>query len=123
MAYFDFNRLIDKYSSEFNVLSSSEGYYDEYGEYQAGKPAQSTMRGAIISLKEDKIYRSNGVLTENDRQLFMKVPLPAGLIGSTVVYKGNKYKVQNSTENAEFTGVWNYLLKHISAFNGGDDTA
>lgn len=117
MRYFDFSGLIKKYTTSFKVISSGEGYYNDLGDYVESEPAESMMQGAIISLKEDKIYRSEGLLTEQDRQLFMTDPLPKGLIGSTVIYKGNKYKVQEAVENSDFTNVWNYLLKHISVFN------
>lgn len=115
--YFNFEPLISKYSSEFNVISSNEGYYDESGDYVESEPTKKTMTGAILSLKEDKIYRSEGQLTSEDRQLFMTTALPDGFIGSIIVFNGNKYKVQQMIENAEFTGVWEYLLKYISAFN------
>lgn len=109
--------MISKYSSEFKVISNKGGYYNESGDYVKSEPTETTMTGAIISLKEDKIYRSEGLLTSEDRQLFMTTALPAGSIGSTVVFNGNKYKVQQLIENAEFTGVWGYLLKFVSAFN------
>lgn len=99
------------------MLSSNDGYYDESGDYVKPEPTENKMTGAILSLKEDKIYRSEGQLTSEDRQLFMTSPLPAGSIGSTVVFNGNKYKVQQVIENSEFTGVWGYLLKFVSAFN------
>lgn len=123
MKYFDFTGLIRKYTTSFKVISSGKGYYNDLGDYVESEPTESLMQGAIISLKEDKIYRSEGLLTEQDRQLFMTEPLPKGLIGSKVIYKGNKYKVQESTDNSEFTGVYAYVLKFVSAFNGGDSSA
>lgn len=117
MKYFNFDALIDKYSVDFTVISTGDGHYDDMGEWVTGTEKTTQMSGAIISLKEDKIYRSEGLLTSNDKQLFMVNPLPKGMIGSTVIYKGNKYKIQETVENSEFTGVWMYVLKHISAFN------
>ena len=122
MKYFNFDALIDKYSVDFTVISTGEGHYDDMGEWVTGTEETTQMSGAIISLKEDKIYRSEGLLTSNDKQLFMVNPLPKGMIGSTVIYKGNKYKVQETTDNSDFTGVWAYTLKYVSAFDGGDST-
>lgn len=76
------------------------------------------MSGAIISIKEEKIYRSEGQLTAEDKQLYTTTALGTGFVGSIIVYKGNKYRVHQMIENAEFTGVWSYILKYISAFNG-----
>lgn len=122
MKYFDFTGLIKKYETSFTVISASEGGYNDLGEWQPGTEEQTEMRGAIISLKEDKIYRSEGLLTAQDRQLFMLEPLVGGLLGATVVYNNNQYKIQGTTDNSEFTGVYSYVLKFVSAF-GGDSTA
>lgn len=122
MKYFNFESLIKKYETSFTVISTRDGEYDDKGDWQPGAEEKSEMSGAIISLKEDKIYRSQGLLTEKDRELFMIKPLSEGLIGSTVIYKGNKYKVQETTDNSDFTGIWAYTLKYVSAFDGGDST-
>lgn len=122
MAHFNFTGLIKKYETTFTVISTSNGGYNDLGEWQPGTEEQTEMRGAIISLKEDKVYRSEGLLTSQDRELFMLEPLPGGLLGATVIYNGNKYKIQGTTDNSEFTGVSSYVLKFVSAF-GGDSTA
>lgn len=120
MKYFNFESLIKKYETFFIVISTSEGKYNDKGDWQPGTEEKTQMSGAIINLKEDRIYRSQGLLTEKDLQLFMLKPLSDGLIGSTVIYKGNKYRLQETVENGDFTGIWAYLLKYISAFNRGD---
>ena len=122
MKYFNFAGLIKKYETTFTVISTSNGGYNDLGEWQPVTEEQTEMRGAIISLKEDKVYRSEGLLTSQDRELFMLEPLPGGLLGATVNYNGNKYKIQGTTDNSEFTGVSSYVLKFVSAF-GGDSTA
>ena len=78
------------------------------------------MRGAIIGISETKLYRSAGVLTEKDKELFMKEPL--GLIDKAyILYDGNKYHVEtNPQNNGQYTGVFQYTLKWVSAFKEGD---
>ena len=119
MNYFDFNRLINKYTCEFIVSNTGNNDYDDLGE-RVTSITEKVMNGAIISISENKIYRSDGVLTVKDKELFMKESL--GEINEThVLYDGNKYKVENNPQNNhQFTGVWQYTLKWVSAFEGGD---
>ena len=115
MQYFNFNNLIDKYACEFTVISETETY-DAKGDLITST-MESIKKGAIIGISERKIYRSEGVLTEKDKELFMKESL--GNIDDTyVVYEGNKYNVEiNSQNNHQFTGVWQYTLKWVSVFD------
>ncbi len=118
MAYFDFSGLIEKYSVSFTVLCSGEGHYNDLGDWVTDEPEEQEKTGAIIGISESKLYRSDGVLTEKDKQLYMLESL--GKIDKAhVIYAGNKYKVeQEPTEgNAQFTGCYSYVLKWVSAFD------
>lgn len=117
MAYFNFARLIEKYNCEFTAVIQSEGYYDDSGEWVKGEETEIPMTGAIIGFKESKIFRSDGTLTAKDKHLFMLQPFDKALKGATVIYKGEKYNVEAETENADFTGVYAYVLKYVSAFD------
>lgn len=115
--YFDFSSLITDYSNPFTVLTYEQGSYDEKGEYAQGQPKKITMTGAIISFRESKVFRSEGAITAKDRRLFTQSAIPAALIGAEVIFKGQKYMIESELENAEFTGVWSYHLKWVSAFD------
>ena len=118
MAYFDFSGLIDKYTVDFTVLSAGESHYNDLGDLVTDEPQEQAKRGAIIGISESKIYRSDGVLTEKDKQLYMLESL--GKINKAyVIYAGNKYKVEQEPNegNAQFTGVFSYVLKWVSAFD------
>lgn len=122
MAYFDFSYLIKKYSTPFTVNIPSAGGFDEYGDYVTEEPITIVMNGAIISHRENKIFKSGGTLTEQDRALYMLEPLQFALQGAKVIHDGKVYTIENSLENAEFTGVYAYTLKYVSVF-GGDNNA
>lgn len=113
MQYFDFTDLIEKYITEFKAILSSEGSYDSTGTYQYTK-TEKTLTGAIIGISDSKIYRSNGTLTDKDKYLFMFEPIP--LNDTEIIYKNNRYRVEEQVKNAEFTGVYQYTLKYVSAF-------
>lgn len=118
MQYFDFNRLINKYSCSFKVVNVS-GTYNEYGEWEE-KINEKDMRGAIIGISENRIYRSEGILTSKDKELFLTESL-GEIDKSYVIFEGNKYSVEtNPQNNYQFTGVWQYTLKWVSAFKEGD---
>lgn len=119
MAYFDFSRLIGKYSREFTAITRTKGSYDNKGKFQEGKKTSQTLTGAIIGFKESKIFRSSGTLTAKDKHLFMLEPISGALKGAEIIFEGEKFNIDAETENAKFTGVYAYVLKYVSAFDEG----
>lgn len=117
--YFDFTDLIEKYSSMFVLVTPAKKELNGAGDYVRGEPTETEMTGAIIAIKESKIYRSEGNLTSQDRQLYTLSPIENPLDGAKVIFNGNVYSIMDTTENAEFTGCYSYTLKFVSAFNKG----
>lgn len=123
IAYFDFSYLIEKYKTTFTVKIPSAGAYDDAGDWQEGKPQELTLTGAIISHRENKVFKSEGTLTEQDRALYMLEPITFALQGAEVIHDGKKYSIASALQNAAFTGVYAYTLKYVSVFDGGGDNA
>lgn len=121
MAYFNFSRLINKYKSEFKAITLSVGGYNDAGDFVKGEATEPQLQGAIIAFKESKVHRSEGTLTAQDRRLFTLEPISEALKGSKVIYEGNVYRIEESTDNAKFTGCYSYLLRWISAFKEGEE--
>lgn len=117
MQYFNFEGLIEKYSCEFTAIVSSEGKYDDSGEWVKGETREIPMTGAIIGFKESKLFRSEGTLTAKDKHLFMLTPFESCWKSVSVIFKGEKYNVEAETDNADFTGFYSYVLKYVSAFD------
>lgn len=115
--FFDFSGLITDYSDSFTVIVPQSGGYDESGKWKDGEATQEELRGAIIAFKESKVFRSEGKITAKDKRLFMQQALPKALIGAEIVYRGQKYMIESELENAQFTGVYSYLLRWVSAFD------
>ena len=118
MAYFNFRRLIEKYSTDFAVDIPTEGYYNDAGDWEKGEPTRKTIRGAIINHRESKIFRSEGKLTGQDKALYMLMPLENSLHGAEIIAGDKIYAIGDLLENGRFTGVWAYTLKYVSAFKG-----
>lgn len=115
--YFDFSGLIADYSVPFEFVPASKGDYNESGDFERGSAEGKTMHGAIIGFKQSKVFRSEGTLTAKDKHLFMLTPLEEALTGAKVRFRGQEYLIEAETENAEFTGVYAYVLRWCSAFD------
>ena len=115
--YFNFSSLIQDFESPFQVVTYTGGGYNAAGDWQEGKEKITEYTGAIINFKESRILRSEGTITARDKRLFMQQRLPRALIGAKVIHAGQEYKIESETENAEFTGVYSYLLKWVSVFD------
>ncbi len=115
--YFDFDSLIEDFANPFTVITHTAGAYDSSGDWREGTETRTEYTGAIIAFKESKVFRSEGAITAKDRRLFMRKKLPDALIGAKVEYDGQTYMIESELENAEFTGVYSYMLRWVSAFD------
>ena len=115
--YFDFSGLIRAHENRFTVVTQEARGYNDSGDFQEGQEKRITMTGAIIAFRESKVFRSDGAITAKDKRLFMRQALPDALVGAQVIFRGHLYKIESELENAEFTGVYSYLLKYVSAFD------
>lgn len=121
--YFDFSGLIQDFSNTFEVITHTDGGYDAAGDWQDGQEVRAEYTGAIIAFKESKVFRSEGKITAQDRRLFMQQALPDALMGAKVIFRGQQYMIESEHENAEFTGVYSYFLRYVSAFGEGKTNA
>lgn len=119
MAFFNFEYIIRKYSTEFIAVTTTGGEYNASGDWEEAKKIETPMTGAIISMRESRLLRSEGAYTHQDRALYMLEPLDNALQGAIIIHEGNKYSIGSRLDNSEFTGVWAYVLKFVSVFNGG----
>lgn len=118
MQYFDFRDLVEQYSVDFEAeIPSDGGEWNESGDYVAGQPKKVTLHGAIIAHRENKVFRSEGRITTQDKALYMLQPLENSLQGAKVLHEGKWYSIGGSLENSEFTGVWAYNLQFVSVFS------
>lgn len=121
MSYFNFERLIKKYSKLLRAIIITGGDYNAKGDYEAYTPKETQFYGAVISHRQSKIFRSVGMLTEQDKALYMLEPIENSLQGTYVIDNKKIYKIADELENAEFTGVYMYTLKYQSAFDLAED--
>lgn len=120
MKLYNFARLIQKYSAEFQFLVQTEGHY-ESGEWVESEEIVETGTGAIIPMSESRIRDSGGVYTTQDRQLYMLHRIPEALKGAQIRYKGILYSVENEISHEDYADVYVYVLKWVSLFDKGAD--
>lgn len=120
MQYFNFIRLVNKYSKEITVIIPVKSELNDSGDWVKGEPKKVTLFGAVIRHRENKVYRSGGTLTLDDCALYLTECPEFDLIGSKVICDDKVFNVESKLDNSEFTGVWAFNLKYISAFKDGD---
>lgn len=118
MQYFNFSRLIRKYSRPFTCELKAEGSYDDLGEWVTPENAVISMTGAILSVRDSKLYQPDGVYTAKDKILYTLTPIDNAMLGAQIIFKDNVYTVEDSTgaDDSDFTGVYIYQLKWVSVF-------
>lgn len=109
MKLYNFRRLIDRYSVTFCLHRTQGGYVS--GKWEKGGDIVSEMRGAIVPISNRKLYDAGGTYTAQDRELYLKSPLPEPLEALKVIYKGNAYTVENERNFEEYADVAVYDLK------------
>lgn len=114
MKLYNFDRLIDKYSVDFMLITASEGGYVS-GRYVEGERTETAYRGAIFPISDGKVYQSGGTYTTKDRQLIMRTPIEKPLTNAKVVFKGNEYSIERSKDFGDYANVYNYDMKWVSA--------
>lgn len=109
---YNFDRLIDKYSVDFTLVSIAEGSYIG-GKYVGDVSTETACREAIVPMPDNKIYQSGGAITTQDRLLIMRSPITEPLKNAKVRYKGNTYKIEQSTDYSDYADVYIYTLKWV----------
>lgn len=107
---YDFTRLINKYSTDFTLITPSEGVY-EGGVYKDGEAVHTALRGAIVPMSERKAYQSGGNYTAEDKELYMIKRINKALLGGKVLYKGRYYCIEEETDYSDFADAYKYVLR------------
>lgn len=123
MKLYDFNRLIDKYSSDFTLIKKSGKYVS--GEWQETETAE-TVRGAILPVSSNEVYSSGGTLSTSDRHLYRKSPIVEPAEEQTmdealklieIEKDGKRFRVSQDQNYSDFGDVYVYVLKGASNYD------
>lgn len=106
-----FKRLVEKYSVSCQHIAKQPGYYDADGIWHEPQDVPRDTKAAIIPIPEQTLYETGGRYTSMDRQI---ISLEAYPMHSHIVYKGNKYRIEEETDYTEYADFHQYLAKWVS---------
>lgn len=131
-AYYNFKRLIKKYTVSFFVqLPANDKQFGNDEVDDLGNPitpeyaAQKPFKGAIIPFNSREVYQSGGRITESDRQLYIDAGSNENIQGelylppkTRVIHQNRVYFVEGEGNYLDFSHFILYTLKEVGPFNG-----
>lgn len=112
---YDFNRLIEKYGVECQLIfGAASGSYVGGEWVPAPAPPDRSIFGAVIPMTDRKIYQSGGTYTEQDREFVSLEEIPLEPT-HYILHKGTKYQIQGNTDYSDYAGFYAYNLKRVGA--------
>lgn len=113
---YDFTRLLGKYSVSCQLIrESKEGSY--IGGNWVPEPAgpSETVKGAMVPMRDQKIYQSGGTYTQGDREFITSAQIPLEP-AAYIIFQGIKYHVESENDYSVYAGFHDYNLKRVGAF-------
>lgn len=115
MSLYNFTRLIKKYSTDVTfILGSTEGYWNDDGEFVSGEPVTEDRNCAVIPFDMRTIAQLGGVVTQSDRQVYSITPFKHD---DKFEHQGMKYKIDTSIDFTPFGDFYRYVAKGVSSFD------
>ena len=105
-----FRRLIEKYSVPCQLISRETGSYDNDGIWREPHDVTRDTKAVILPVPERTLYESGGRYTTADRLI---ISLEAYPMHSHIVYRGNKYRIEENADYTEYADFNQYLAKLV----------
>jgi len=109
---YNFARLVGKYSVPCQHVARQPGGYDEDGIWHEPQDVTVDTKAAILPVPERTLYESGGRYTTADRLIISLEQYP---MQSHIVYKGQKYRIEETADYTEYADFYQYLAKWVSA--------
>lgn len=122
MRLYNFARLIKKYSVSCQLENTTEGGW-KAGVWQDGETTTTDITGAVVPITEKRIQNSGGSYKQGDCEFITLKPI---VINSSthIIHKGKRYKLEDSTDYADYADFNIYVARRVSAFDtAGKNTA
>lgn len=115
MLLYRFARLIDKYTVSCQLKTFPEGEW-KAGDWVEGEPTTTEIKGAIVPINEKRIQNSGGSYKQGDCEFITKQAIKV-TSDTYLVYKGKKYKLQDTTDYSDYADFNIYVARRVSAFD------
>lgn len=110
-----FKDLIEEQGVPFTVLRKDSGKYVN-GKWTQLTDPPTELTGIILPLNVDDLkYDESGTYSTKERKLFVAAPLA---IETIIIYKGNRYIIQNFKDLTDYTDIHIYLMRWQGVDNG-----
>lgn len=106
-----FRRLIEKYSVPCQLISRETGSYDNDGIWREPHDVTRDTKAAVLPVPERTLYESGGRYTAADRLIISLESYP---MQSHLLYKEQKYRIEEIADFTEYADFNQYLAKWVS---------
>jgi len=122
MKLYNFSRLIQKYSVTCKLETAVDGKWSA-GIYQEGKTTTTDINGVVVPISEERIQDSGGSYKKGDCE-FITTETIEITDKSHLIYRGKRYKLENSTDYSDYADFNIYVARGASNFDttGADTT-
>lgn len=109
---YNFARLIKKYSVTCKLETTVDGKWSA-GTYQEGETTTTDVTGAVVPISEERIQDSGGSYKKGDCE-FITTETIEITDKSHLIYKGKRYKLENSTDYSDYADFNIYVARGVS---------
>lgn len=115
MALYNFERLIQKYSVDCQLVTIAKGKWSA-GVYQKGAEKVTDISGAVIPITETRVQSSGGTYKQGDCEFITTQPIEITDETFLAVHD-KKYKLENSTDYSDYADFNIYVARRVSSFD------
>lgn len=109
MKAFAFADFVDEFKVPFVYIETSEGYWNDAGDWVEGGETRTEMHGIVLPLSEDDLqYAEAGTYQAKDKKVYTTQPLQ---LNAEIEYKGDRYTIQNFKDYSEYADVYIYYAR------------
>jgi hypothetical protein len=106
---FEFADFVDEFKVNFTAYQTTEGHWNDSGDWVEGGETQIPMVGIMLPLTQNDLrYAENGTFSVKDKKIYTTEEL---LLGQKVEYEGDVYTIQNFKDYSAYADVYIYYAR------------
>lgn len=114
MSLYNFERLIEKYSVECELVSFCGAW--KAGVYKESELLKEKINGAVVPITEKRIQGSGGSYKQGDCEFITTQPIEITSDTFLVVHD-KKYKLEDNTDYSDYADFNIYVARRVSSFD------
>lgn len=106
---FEFADFVEEFKVPFEAYVTTEGHWEDNGDWVPGGESKVPMVGIILPLTQDDLrYEENGTFSVKDKKIYTTEELA---IGQKLEYKDDVYTIQNFKDYSDYADVYIYFAR------------